>query len=151
MSNASVRVFETTNRGINPALPPVTGLAVYVGAAAIALLRESDQPAEHGPREWAISLMIAAIAAGIAFAVSRRAVERGPESMSRTALILGVVAAVTMVVFWAGLPCVFGATAVGLGISSRSAGGRPGTSGIVGIVLGGLALIGGALILLSGG
>ena len=151
MSNADVGEVETTNRGINPAMPPVMGLAVYAGAVAIALLRESDQPAEQGPKDWAITFVIAAVAASIAFAVCRRAVDRGPQSMSRTALVLGVVAVVTIVVFWAGLPCVFGATAVGLGMSSRPAGGRPGTPGIVGIMLGGLALIGGALILLSGG
>ncbi len=150
MSNANVQEVDVSNRGMNPAMPPVIGLAVYVGAVAIALVRESDEPAEQGLAQWAVTFVIAAVAAGIAFAVTRRAVNRGPASMARTALILGVVALVSIVAFWAGLPCVFGATAVGLGLASRPTGGRPGTPGTVGIVFGGLALIAGSLIMLSG-
>jgi hypothetical protein len=70
--------------------------------------------------------------------------------MARTSLILGVVAVLTMVAFWAGLPCVFGATAVGLGWAARPTGGRPSTPGIVGMLLGVLALISGAVTMVVG-
>ena len=70
--------------------------------------------------------------------------------MARTSLILGVVAVVTMVAFWAGLPCVFGATAVALGWASRPTGGRPSTPGIVGMLLGTLALVFGAVTMVVG-
>jgi Kef-type K+ transport system membrane component KefB len=139
-----------SNRGMNPAVPPVIGLAVYVVTVAIAVVRESDEPAEQGLAQWAVTLVIAAVGAGIAFAVSRRAVNRSPEAMARSAAILGVVAVVSILAFWAGLPCVFGATAVGLGLASSPAGGRPRTVGIVGVVLGALALVAGSLIMLSG-
>jgi hypothetical protein len=76
----------------------------------------------------------------------------GPtDRASRTALILGVVALVTCVVFWTGLPFPFGAGAIALGLSLRSespAGGRGKATAAV--ALGAFAVVASFVVLLVG-
>ena len=55
-------------------------------------------------------------------------------------LIIGIVAVVSIVVFWLGLPTVIGAAAIALGLGARERGAETG-KGTAGIVLGALAIV----------
>ena len=111
-------------------MAPVAGLIVYLGAVVLNLAADTGEPSEQGLTDWVVTLAIAAAGVGVAIWAARRAITRGANSMARTSLILGVVAVLSMVVFWAGLPCVFGATALALGWAARPTGddrARPGS------------------------
>jgi hypothetical protein len=64
-------------------------------------------------------------------------------------LVLGVVALLTIVAFWAGFPCVFGASAIALGMQARQRTGAQGVA-VAGILLGSLALVAGAITMVVG-
>jgi hypothetical protein len=67
----------------------------------------------------------------------------GVNGPARTGLLLGVVALVTVVVFWTGLPFPLGAGAVALGLAGRELAPRAGDGGraTVALVLGALAVL----------
>ena len=76
----------------------------------------------------------------------------GPnDRAARTALILGVLALVTCVVFWTGLPFPFGAGAIALGLSLRSVA-PPGGRGkaTAAVALGAFAVVASFVVLLVG-
>ena len=150
MSSSDVQDVRVPVQGMNPVMAPTAGLILYLGAVVLNLATDAGEPAEQNLTDWMVTLAVAGVGVGIAIWASRRAITRGPGSMARTSLILGVFAVLTMVAFWAGLPCVFGATALGLGWAGRPAGGRPSTPGIVGMLLGALALVSGAFTMVVG-
>lgn len=144
MSTIDVQDVQSVPR-LNPVLAPVAGVALYLGAVVLNLATSAGEPAEQTLTDWVVTLAIAGAAVGVAVLASRRATVRGAGSMARTSLILGVLAVLSMVVFWAGVPCVFGATALALGWAAR-----PGTSAVVGMLLGALALVSGAVTMVVG-
>jgi hypothetical protein len=150
MSRTDVQDVNESVTSMNPVMAPTAGLILYLGAVVLNLAADTGEPAEQNLTDWVVTLAIAGVGVAIAIWASRRAITRGAESMARTALVLGVFAVLTMVAFWAGLPCVFGATALGLGWAARPTGGRPSTPGIVGMLLGALALISGAITMVVG-
>jgi hypothetical protein len=150
MSRTDVQDVNETVQSMNAVMAPAAGLILCLGAVVLNLAASSGEPSEQGLTDWVVTLAIAGVAAGIAIWASRRASTHGADAMARTSLILGVVAVVTMVAFWAGIPCVFGATALGLGWAARPTGGRPSTPGIVGMLLGALALVAGTITMLVG-
>jgi hypothetical protein len=150
MSRTDVHDVNESVQDMNPVMAPAAGLILYLGAVVLNLAAETGEPSEQNLTDWVVTLAIAGVGVGIAIWASRRATTRGADSMGRTSLILGVLAVVTMVAFWAGLPCVFGATAFGLGWAARPTGGRPSTPGIVGMLLGTLALVAGAITMVVG-
>ena len=85
-------------------------------------------------------LMLAAIAAVFLWLVPRE--EAVPGRPARTGLILGVVALLTVLVFWTGLPFPFGAGAIALGLVAQDAAGPSSTPGraVAAISLGTLAI-----------
>lgn len=150
MSSTDTEQVSTSVQGTHPVMAPVLGLAVYLGAVVLNRASDAGEPAEQTLREWVITLAMAGVGVAIAAWASRRAATRGASSMARTALILGIVAALTFVVFWTGFPCVFGAAALGLGLASRPSGGRMSTPAVAGVLLGGLALVAGAITMVVG-
>jgi len=56
------------------------------------------------------------------------------------ALILGIIAVATIVVFWLGLPTIVGAAAIAIGLGARESSSEPGKA-TAGIVLGALAVV----------
>lgn len=125
------------------AAAPAVGFGVYLIAVVLGLALDAGKPAQQGFTEWAVTLVIALAAVALATWLAAWAQRRG--SQARTALGLGVVAILSIVVFWAGLPCVFGGTAVSMG---RVAGSRG--AALVGIVLGALGLVAGAYVMVVG-
>jgi hypothetical protein len=91
--------------------------------------------------EYAIGLV------GVAIAVwaGRRAWGGQPARLARTALILAVVAAVTIPAFWAGWSNVFGAVAVGLALESRRRVGSLGAAAGTALILGSVAFLAGTV------
>jgi heme/copper-type cytochrome/quinol oxidase subunit 3 len=126
-----------------PAAAPIVGFTVYLVAVILNLASDAAKPAEQGFTEWAVTLALPL--AGLAFAtwVAARAQRRG--SQAQTALAMGIAGILTMVVFWAGFPCVFGATALSMG---RAAGSRG--AALAGVLLGTLALVAGAWTMVTG-
>jgi hypothetical protein len=84
---------------------------------------------------------------GVAIAVwaGRRAWSGQPARLARTALILAVVAAVTIPAFWTGWPNVFGAVAVGLALESRRRVGSLGAAAGTALILGSVAFVAGTV------
>jgi hypothetical protein len=78
--------------------------------------------------------------------------ERAAGRASRSALILGIVALVTVVVFWTGLPFPLGAGAIALGLSAREAAAPAAGRGqaTAGVALGALAVVASFVVLLVG-
>jgi peptidoglycan/LPS O-acetylase OafA/YrhL len=98
-----------------------------------------------------ITLICLALMAWIVLRLVPRQRAEPTDRATRTALILGVLALVACVVFWTGLPFPFGAGAIGLGVSLRSAlpaGGRGKATAAV--ALGTFAVVASFVVLLVG-
>jgi hypothetical protein len=104
-----------------------------------------ESAAESAP-EFAIGLV------GVAIAVSagRHAWRGQPSGMARTAVVLAIVAALTLPVFWAGWANVFGAVAAGLALENRRRVGSLGASSATALVLGSVAFAAAAVICVLG-
>jgi hypothetical protein len=90
------------------------GVAV---AAALAAWGTFGGDEEHDAWGYLLVLAIILVAAVIVFGVVARRWASG-----RTAVILGVLAVLTVAVFWTGLPPVFAAGAIALGLHKRESG-----------------------------
>jgi hypothetical protein len=94
-------------------------------------------------------IVITLIMLGLMAAIFLRLIPRqlaaadGVNRPARTGLILGIVALVTCVVFWTGLPFPLGAGAVALGLAGRELAPRAGDGGraTAAVVLGALAVL----------
>jgi hypothetical protein len=96
--------------------------------------------------EFAVGLVGAAIAVW----AGRRAWTAQPRHLTRSALVLAVVAAMTVPAFWAGWSNIFGAVATGLALESRRRVGSLGAQASAALVLGSTAFVVGAIISLLG-
>jgi hypothetical protein len=139
MTTTSLNTAPTTRV---PGVLRSAGLAVLLSAilAAIMIARDTD----NGPA-WRVGLILAAVVlafTGLVFGlVVRLVLRKGSAGASaRTALILGIAAAASLVVFWLALPPVF---AVGALVLARDARDRRPFRGES------LAVIGAALAALS--
>jgi hypothetical protein len=68
-----------------------------------------------------LGLVSLALMAGIVFWLVPRQRGAPVDQANRTALVLGIVSVVTLLVFWTGLPFAVGAGAIALGLSQREA------------------------------
>lgn len=125
---------------LDPAVPAVFGATVFALSLLAGEVLDLTSGA-HTASEWALTAGIAVVGGVIAAVVGRRSLRGTPAAVARTALVLAVVAAVTVVVFWAGWSHVFGAVAVGLAVEARRRSGRlTGASGTA-LVVGALAFV----------
>ena len=93
---------------------PIVGL-IMLGAIAVAnFVGEGEN---GGPAEFAVSAVVALAVAALLFG---RVVPNARESArpGRTALVLAILAVVTLVVFWSGLPQVLAPAAIVLGMAA---------------------------------
>lgn len=93
----------------------LAALGVAVAAALTAWGTFGDE--DNSAWEYLLVLAIILVAAAIVFGVVVRRWASG-----RTAVILGVLAVLTLAVFWTGLPPVFAAGAIALGLDQRESG-----------------------------
>jgi hypothetical protein len=94
------------------------GLALLITAAALAFANFSGTGENGGVGPYAICLGGSAVVAAILFG----RVLPGTRNLSRAGWILAALAIVTCVVFWSGLPFVFGMAAVYSGARSERTG-----------------------------
>src|SRR5262245_60082272 len=126
-----------------PSMLPAAGVAIAFAALLSAigtfgLLGEGSET--HATREYLVVLAIVGVSA---FAVFGWAVPRAMVSpaIGWTAVVLGVLAVVSVVAFWSGLPPVLATGALILGWAQRAT-----MRGRVAVALGALALVGDVLI-----
>lgn len=131
-----------------PFLAPLIGLGIYLVAVVLGLARDVGAEPEQGLADWVLTLVIALAGVVAATWATARAHSRGAAAVS--SLVLGVLAVLTIVVFWAGFPCVLGVTAVALGRQARAAGGSGGGAATAGILLGVIATVTGAIVMVVG-
>ena len=84
---------------------------------------------------------IGLVGLAIAIVVATRGLRGAPERLSRSSLVLGILAVIAVSAFWSGWPLVFGATAVALSYESYRRLGSLGAAGWTGLVAGAAAFI----------
>jgi hypothetical protein len=114
----------TTSRPTTTAAPdvrkPVTvAVALSVASLIVLLIRNTND----GP-VWRVSLIVGvaiAVVTAIVFGVvvRRTLAKQSPKSSTRAALVLGVLAVLSIVAFWTAVPPIFGVGAVALAIDAR--------------------------------
>jgi hypothetical protein len=100
----------------------------------------------------ALSLFSLALMAWIVLWLVPRARAGAPDRAARTALILGGLSLVTVLVFWTGIPFAPGAGAIALGLSLRESPAASGERGkaTAAVALGALAVVASFVVLLVG-
>lgn len=81
----------------------------------------------------------ACLAAWMFWRLVPRAVEAGPATSGTRALVIAVLSAITLPVFWSGLPYVLAPAGLALGVASRARGG--GAKATVAIAIAAVALV----------
>jgi hypothetical protein len=87
----------------------------FVVSAVLTAIGSFSGDDDHQWRQWLIVLAISAIATVVVFGIIVPRIENLP----RGAMILAIIGAVTIVVFWLGLPVVFAGAAVLLVYEAR--------------------------------
>ena len=134
-----------------PALAALFGALVYgVSMITGAVLDLQNGDAGASTTDLAVYVALPLVAAGVAVWLGARAWAGPPQRLARTALGLGVAAAVTFVGFWSGWPQVFGAVAVVLALEHRRRVGSFSATTTTALVLGALALVGAGYLCVTG-
>jgi hypothetical protein len=102
--------------------PVLAALGVGLSAVLTAIGTFSGGGKDQGWREYLVTLAITVVAAAIVFGLVVRTAPTG--NASRRALVLGILAALSFVVFWAGLPSVLAAGAVACALVDRDRSGH---------------------------
>lgn len=137
----------TTTTNEMTTAPSRTPLLAAFGIAASAILTavgtfwdptDDDSGSNHGAGEYLITLGIIVVAAAIVFGLVVRTAAAG--NPGRRAAILGVVAALSFVVFWAGLPAVLAAGSLACALLQKDRDGSFSGASVVGLVGSALAV-----------
>ncbi|HUR13988.1 MAG TPA: hypothetical protein VM097_05805 [Mycobacteriales bacterium] len=132
--------MSTTTNELTTTAPSRTPLLATLGFAASAVLTAmgtfwdptgNESGDHHSFSDYWPVLLIAAVATAIAFGLVVRTAESG--NPGRRAAILGVVAALSFVVFWAGLPAVLASAAVACALVQKDRDGSFNTASLVGV------------------
>jgi hypothetical protein len=131
----------------NTARPSRATAFAIVGLLAWAVAVALNTAGELGPddgttsgSELALMAVIAGVGLAAALLAARFGAARGGVVMGRTALVLGLLAAVFFVAFWTGWSSVLGAAAAGLALDQRRVGEGTGLA-VAGGVVGAIAAI----------
>lgn len=141
---------------LSPVVTAAFGFVVYalsaIGGEVLKVNADSHLEPAHPHTVWESAIgytdefAIGLVGVAIAVWAGLWAWRREPSRLARTALVLAVVAALTVPVFWAGWPSVFGAVAVGLALESRRRLGSLGAVTGVALALGVVAFGVGAVV-----
>ena len=111
MTTSTAQLNDTPSR-----TPVLAALGIGLSAVLTAIGTFSGGN-DHGWREYLITLGIVVVAAAIVFGLVVRTAAAG--NAARRALVLGILAALSFVVFWAGIPSVLAAGAVACALIDR--------------------------------
>jgi uncharacterized membrane protein len=131
--------------------PPFAAVGVGLAALATAIGTFFDVTGndpgnnDNSAIEYLITLGIIVVAAALVFGLVVRTAS--VRSAGARSLVLGILGVLSIVVFWAGLPCVLAAGAASCGLAARSANGQISGVGKAGIAL--AAVTGVAAMLLA--
>jgi hypothetical protein len=117
--------------------------AAALTAVLLAVANFTGSTENGGGVEYAVTLGFSLAVAAALFGLAIPRVERP----ARAGLIAGVLAVLSVAVFWSGLPYVLGPAAIVLGLLGRARAER--AAGAVAIALGALATLGGIAALLA--
>jgi hypothetical protein len=149
---ATIRVADSTipkTRDNSLIAAPIAGMIAYLVAIVINIASYSSD-GDQDALTWVFTFAITAVLTGLAIWLGLRAARKGARSMGKTSAILGVLGFIGILVFWTGLPAVFGATAIALSLAIRRSTGSFSGPSLLGIVLGSVALVAGVGISLVG-
>ena len=147
MTTSTAQLDRTTSPSRTPLLAAIgigssavlTAISTFVGP------NTSDDPSRDDVSTWLLCVGIAVAAAVIGFGLVVRTASRG--NAARRSAIAGVVAVLSIAVFWSGLPLVLAAVALACALIDRDARGSFGTPSLVGLGLAGLTTV--AAVVLS--
>ena len=133
----------------SPSRTPLLAV-VALGAAAVlnAIGSFGDGAAEHGWGDFLAVLAISVVATAVVFGLVVRTAPRG--DASRRALVLGVLAVLSVAVFWAGVTLPLALGAVACALVARDLHGRLAGAATAGTVLAGLATVAATLLAFTG-
>lgn len=119
-------------------------VAAVLAAAALAAANFAGDDENGGVGPYALTLIVSLALAAILFGWAIPRIERP----ARAGLVAGVIAVLSIAVFWTGLPYVLGPAAVVLGLLGRTRlEGRGGAT--VAVALGALATVGGVVAVIA--
>jgi hypothetical protein len=136
--------------------PSRTPLLAAFGIAASAVLTaigtfwdvNGNDRGDHNASDWYVCLGIIAVAAALVYGLVVRTAATG--NPGRRALILGIVAVPSVVVFWSGIPMVLVSAAVACALLEKDKVGSYGTGSKVAFVLSALATAGAVTLAFTG-
>lgn len=145
--SASSTAPSTARRRV-PAPDAATATGAVVGFACTVVGQYVQTPWKSGPAQWGVDfagnggwttllvlIAFVAVAALVVGLATDRARAVPPERTARSALILAILAAVTIAVFWTGVPAVLAGGAAGLALGSRRRLGRLTSPAVVALVV----------------
>lgn len=146
-------------------IQPVAAAAGVLAASCLLVANYVDTPwKKAGSQQWAIDVSSSGGAAGLLFLVGftaiglwavfggwlRRALTKPPERAARHALGMALTGVVSIVVFWTGLPVLFGAAALVAALDSRSRSERVLVLAAIGGAVGALLIFSGVYLAFTG-
>ena len=140
--------------GLSPLWAAATGAVIYGLAMTAGEVLNLNTESDDGPATTAgeIALYVGIVVAAGAIAVSLGLWARAgsPGRLAGTALGLGVAAAATCIVFWAGWPLVFGAVDLALALEHRRRVGSFSAVTVIALTLGAAGLVAAAFTCVVG-
>jgi predicted membrane protein len=139
----------SATRAASTRLPLLAGLAIGVAAVLTAIGTFYDnEETGHTLSEWLIVLGIIAVGAAVVFGLVVRTAPTGDPA--RRSLVLAVVALVSGLVFWTGLPVVLAVGAIACALVARDVRGRFDTIPAVAVALSALVIVAVAVLAFTG-
>jgi hypothetical protein len=138
---------ETNRRSV---LLAVTGAALAIVLTALGTFADitGDESGNDGFRDYFPVIIIVLVVSAIVFGLVVRNAESG--NPARRSLILGIIAFLSIGVFWAGLPSVLAAAATATALIDRDRTGRLSSAASGGIALAILAVVGAIVLAIAG-
>jgi hypothetical protein len=128
----------------------IAGAAILLTAVGLPFAYVSEDDPDTGGLIIVAVIALAAFAAVFLWLVPRERAAGDAARLSRTTLILGIVAFLFIAVFWLGLPLAVGAGAIAVGLSSAAPGTARSGAATAGIALGAFAVLASFVLLLFG-
>lgn len=152
-STTSTSSADPTSATDSARTPLLAALAVAVACLLAAVGTFTDPTgnspeADHTVGDYLVVVGIVLVAAAVVFGLVVRTADRG--NAARRAVVLGVLAVLSLAVFWAGLPPVLAIGAIACALAARDSDGRFSGGATAGLALGGLALVGAVVLAVFG-